>query len=192
MLHPQVGGIQDHNDLPHSYFPCLDSRPGQNRAWQSNEVPFKDAVRVQSFCREHNVSSLSIFQAVWAMVLRCYLGSSSVCFASNSSEIAEDANSATVSVCRMEFTETTSVLDVLKGVYTRYFPSPSRPSQTQSANHERPDVPDILPMNTLLIYREDNQSVMHRPTIPECALRGLNSVCNALFFLPLLSAKCLN
>lgn len=176
VLHPQVRNTEDHNHLPHSYFPCLDSRPGQNRAWQSNEVPFKDAVRVQSFCREHNVSSLSIFQAAWAMVLRCYLGSPSVCFASNSSEIAEDANSATVSLCRMEFTETTSVLDVLKGVYTKYFPSPSQPSQTQSSNHEQPDLLDILPINTSLVHREDNLSMMHRPAIPEYALRGSNSV----------------
>lgn len=180
MLHPQVGDTKDHNDLPHSYFPCLDSRSGQQRSWQSIEVPFKDAVCVQSFCREHNVSSLSIFQAAWAMVLRCYLGSPSVCFASNSSEIAKDANRATVSVCQMEFAEATSMLDVLKGMHTKCLSSPSQPWQTQSSIRERPDVQDILPMNTSLVYREDGWSTMHRLAVPENALRDLNNVRNAV------------
>ena len=180
MLDPQVGDAEHHNDLPHSYFPCLDSRPGQNGAWQSTEVPFKDAVRVQLFCREHNVSCLSLFQAAWAVVLRCYLGSPSVCFASDSSEMAEDANGTTVSVCRMEFTETSSILDLLKRVYTKCFPSPSEPS-LQSSVHAQPDVLDSLPMNTSLVYREDNRSMLHRPAIAEYTLRGLKNVCNASF-----------
>lgn len=174
--HPQVGDTEDHNDLPHSYFPCLDSKPGQDRAWQSSEVPFKDADRVQSFCREHHVSSLSFFQAAWAMVLRCYLGSPSVCFTSNSSNIAELANSATVSVCQMEFAETTSMLGVLKAVHTKYLSSPSQSLQTQSRIHEQPDIPDNLPMNTSLVHREDSRSMMHTLAIPEHALRDLNKV----------------
>lgn len=176
MLHSQVGDTEDHNDLPPSYFPCLDSRPGQNKAWQSNEVPYKDAVRVQSFCREHHVSSLSIFQTAWAMVLRCYLGSPSVCFTSNSSKLAEIENSATVSVCQMEFAETTSMLDVLKAVHSEYLSSPSQPLQTKSSIHEKPDVPDILPMNTSLVHREDSRSMVHTNAIPEYALRDLNKV----------------
>ena len=176
-LQPQAGDTEDHNDLPHSYFPCLDSRPGQNRAWQSNEVPFKDAVRVQSFCREHHVSALSFFQAAWAMVLRCYLGSPSVCFTSNSSNRAEIANSATVSVCQMEFAETTSMLDVLKAVHTKYLSSPSsQPWQIQACIHEQPNIPNILPMNTSLVYREDSRSMMDTLAIPEHALRDLNKV----------------
>ena len=176
MLHPQVGDTEDHNDLPHSSFPCLDTRPGQNRAWQSCEVPFKDAVRVQSFCREHHVSFLSFFQTAWAMVLRCYLGSPSVCFTSSSSNRAEAANSATVNVCQMEFAETTSTLDALKAVHTRSLSSPSPPLQTQSWIHEQPDIPDILPMNTSLVHREDSRSMMHTFAIPEHALRDLNKV----------------
>ena len=175
MFHPQLADTEHHNDLPHSYFPCLDSRPGDNKAWQSTEVPFKDAVRVQSFCREHNVSSLALFQAAWAVVLRCYLGSPSVCFASDSSDIAGDANSTTVGVCRMDLTETISVLDLLKAVYTKYFPSPSQPA-LQSSAHEQPNVLDVLPMNTSLVYREDNRSMMHSPAIPEYTVRGLKSV----------------
>ena len=176
MHHPQVGDTEDHNDLPHTYFPCLDSRPGQNRAWQSNEVPFKDAVRVQSFCREHHVSSLSFFQAAWAMVLRCYLSSSSVCFTSNSSKIAETANSATVSICQMEFAETTSMLDVLKAVHTKYLSSSPQPLQTHSWIHKQPGIPYILPMNTSLVHREDSRTIMDTLAIPEHALRDLNKV----------------
>ena len=176
MLHPQVGDTEDHNHLPHSYFPCLDSRPGQNRAWQSTEVPYKDAVRVQSFCKEHDVSSLSIFQAAWAMVLRCYLGSPSVCFTSKSSKTAGLANSATVRVCQMDFAETTSMLDVLKAIHTKDLSSPSQPLQTRSPTHGQPDIPDILPMNTSLVHREDSRFMMHTLAIPEYALRDLNKV----------------
>lgn len=180
MLHPQVGDTEYHNDLPHSYFPCLDPRPGQNGAWQSTEVPFKDVLRLQSFCREHNVSCLSLFQAAWALVLRCYLGSPSVCFASDSSDMAEDANGTTVSVCRIAFSETSSILDILKGLYTKCFPSSSEPS-LQSSVHAQPDVLDSLPMNTSLVYREDNRSMLHRPANAEYTLRGLKSVCNGSF-----------
>ena len=174
--HPQVGDTQDHSRLPHSYFPCLDSRPGKNGAWQSGEVPFHDAARVQSFCREHNLSSTSFFQAAWAMVLRCYLGGPSVCFASDSSEMAEDASSATVSVCQIDFNEMMSVLDVMRGMDLKHLPSPSQPSQTQSSVHGEPRTPGVLPMNTSLVYREDDQSLMHRPVIQEYAHGGLNRV----------------
>ena len=176
MLQPQLGHTEDHNDLPHSYFPCLDSRPGQNTAWQSNEVPFRDAVRVHSFCREHHVSSLSIFQAAWAIVLRCYLGSPSVCFASNSSETAEDANSATVGICQVEFAGASSMLNVVKGMNTKYFPSPSQPSRIQSTLCGLSDAPNTMPINTSLSHREKSRSLEHRLAVPELALRGLNNV----------------
>ena len=190
MLRPHVGDTADYNHLPHSYFPCLDSRPGENRAWQSSEVPFNDAVRVRSFCKEYNVSSLVVFQTAWAMVLRCYLGSPAVCFASNSSEVPDDANSTTVSVCEVAFTKATSILDVLRGAYTKYFPSPFQPLQTQSSIHEQPESLDILPMNTSLIHREDNRSMMDRPAIPKSTLTGLENVWHAESFPLLLWARC--
>ena len=136
------------------------------------------------------MSSLSIFQTAWAIVLRCYLGSPSVCFASNSSEIAEDADSAIVGICQVEFAGASSMLNVVKGMNTKYFPSPDRTLQTQSTLYERSDAPNIMPINTSLAYREDSGSMEHRPAVLDLAPRGLNNVWNAMFFRIFLSVKC--
>jgi hypothetical protein len=136
-------------DLPQSYFPCLDSKPGISRAWQSTEVPFRDAVRLRKFCEQYNASSLSFFQAAWALVLRCYLGNPSVCFVCSSSETHEaevvSGVAPSISVHHVDFGAMTSLLDVLKGAHkTRFQPS----SHQSSIGH------DILPINTTLVYRE--------------------------------------
>ncbi|KAL8849328.1 MAG: hypothetical protein Q9221_005679 [Calogaya cf. arnoldii] len=53
--------------LPPSYLPCLDAKPGANGSWQSAEIPFKDGVRLKSFCIQQKVSSCSILQLAWAL-----------------------------------------------------------------------------------------------------------------------------
>ena len=136
-------------DLPQSYFPCLDSRPGTSRAWQSTEVPFRDAVRLRKFCEQYNASSLSVFQAAWALVLRCYLGNPSVCFVCSSSENYEaeviSGVAPSTSVHHVDFGATTSLLDVLKGAHTIHL---------QPSSHQSSIGHNILPINTTLVYRE--------------------------------------
>ena len=64
-------------DLQPCYFPCLDSSSVSDGDWQSVEVPFRDALRLQTFCKEHGISSLAVLQTAWALVLRCYVGGNS-------------------------------------------------------------------------------------------------------------------
>lgn len=162
----------DHPDLLPSYFPCLDARPGTNRDWQSVEVSFRDTARLRSVCKDNDVSTISVFQAAWAMVLRCYLGNASVCFASYSSTIAEEVDNfwephLDLSICQIDFASAFSVSDLFKGVLTRHLRSSPQPQKSPSSVYESHHS-DILPINTYLVYREDRDgdwSAMDRPAI---------------------------
>lgn len=184
MLPPKVDDTEETIELPNSYFPCLDSRPGKNSNWQSNEVPFKDSTRLQSFCKEQDVSSLSVFQAAWALVLRCYLGTPSVCFASESIEETGDAEQISrpqpiVDICLVELGQATSIRDVLNGAHTKYV----RSSKAKPSMYERCSVPDALPMNTSLVVRGADSrdwSGAVRPAIHSCRIIGRNDVWNML------------
>lgn len=61
-------------DLQSCDFPCLDSSSVSGGDWQSVEVPYRDALGLQSFCKEHGTSSLAVLRTAWALVLRCYIG----------------------------------------------------------------------------------------------------------------------
>lgn len=67
-------------DLQSCYFPCLDSSSVSDGDWQSVEVPYRDALGLQSFCKEHETLSLAVLQTAWALVLRCYIGGNSFYF----------------------------------------------------------------------------------------------------------------
>lgn len=190
MLHLKGGNTDEdedlqfsHQDLPQSYFPCLDSRAGTNRGFQPTEVPFRDIQRLRSFCTENDVSPLSVFQAAWALVLRCYLGKPSVCFAYSSCENpdAEEIlkSPSSVSVCQVDFGATTSLLDVLRGAHKKHVQFSSHASKFHASFH-RPSIgPDFLPVNTALVYREEKQrdwSGVVRPVNEHYANNGLNKV----------------
>lgn len=145
-----------HESLPPSYFPCLDARPGIKGALQSTEVSFRDINRLRSFCRNNYVSSLSVFHAAWALVLRCYLGNLSVCFACKSSQLAENGEEKLAinhfdDVCQVEVGDATTILDILKKFCK------SQQAETQSSIYEPSRGSDVLPMNTSLVYREVGQ-----------------------------------
>ncbi|QSZ31682.1 hypothetical protein DSL72_001249 [Monilinia vaccinii-corymbosi] len=66
------------------FFPILDqtfnvSSEKENN-WQSVEVPIRNIAHLSRFCKEHEVSPLTIFKLAWALVLRCYAGSNSPAF----------------------------------------------------------------------------------------------------------------
>lgn len=44
------------------------------------QVPFIDGLRLHNFCDNHQVTAANVLQAVWAIILRTYTGSRSVCF----------------------------------------------------------------------------------------------------------------
>ncbi|KAL8902464.1 MAG: hypothetical protein Q9207_004685 [Kuettlingeria erythrocarpa] len=110
-------------DLPPSIFPCLDARPGRTQSWQSVEVPFKDTHSLTSYCNQHNVSSLAVLQAAWALLLRCYIGNPSVCFACRTVEGAAHSDkpltpSSAGSICKADIDGELSVLELIRGMRT--------------------------------------------------------------------------
>lgn len=153
VLQPGADDTVSSQELSPSYFPCLDSRPGVRGAWQSVEVSFRDLSRLRSFGNEHGVSSLSVFKAAWALVLRCYLGESNVCFACISSSSASSGDmkiesKPSIGICRVEVGEAQSILDVLKKTLMEkaLFSFPERSNGSKSP-----------PINTSLVLQELHQ-----------------------------------
>lgn len=165
-----VDEVECNTDLPPSYFPCLDARPGIKGIGQAVEVPFRDIIRLRSFCRENEVSAICVFQVAWALVLRCYLGNPCVCFASNRAEDADTQSN--ISVCQVDFGPAISVLDALRGVVTRHFRSSPQPSINATSFQESEHLEDTLPFNTCMLCREDenqDRSAVDRSAIWERA-----------------------
>lgn len=147
-------------DLPPSNFPCLDANPGASTVWQSTEIPFRDLTLLQSFCIEYNVSPLSVWQAAWALVLRCYLANQSVCFACEVSKEAADADQSLLSntsddlLCKAEIEAEVPVIDLLRGMKTiKHNPSSHLARASLSCVGLSLGLA-ILPANTLLIFHE--------------------------------------
>lgn len=80
-LHLVNNDASNHGELPHSYFPCLDSRSGASNTWQASELPLKDVNLLRAICQRNGISPSSFIQAAWALVLQCYVGDLNVCFA---------------------------------------------------------------------------------------------------------------
>ena len=108
-------------DLQPCYFPYLDSSSISDGDWQSVEVPFRDALRLQTFCKEHGFSSLAVLQTAWALVLRSYIGGNSFYFGhlvpKGNSELDSAgpawASCFDVATYHMEFEETDTVTGIL-------------------------------------------------------------------------------
>lgn len=152
-LHVAAHAPSIHDSIPPSYFPCLDSRPGMQGAWQSTEVSFRDVNWLRAFCQDKHVSSLSVFQAAWALVLQCYLGNPKLCFACESSVLAEDAGENLgaddfVGICQADIGERTSALDIMKGPCLQ---------KTQCSIGERGTDSRAFPINTSLVLRKVRQ-----------------------------------
>ena len=147
--------------LPPSYLPCLDAKPGANGSWQSAEIPFKDGVRLKSFCIQQKVSSCSILQLAWALVLRCYVGNPSVCFACHTSEGTGNTFDSTASkpdgvICNIIVEAVTPLTEMLKEVEKQSSKAhPTwRKTHTFSTNDGRS--PQGVPADTGLLFREDS------------------------------------
>lgn len=159
----QVGDVQDLDaslDLPPTIIPCLDARPGANAVWQSTEIPFKDATALQSFCRRYNVSSLSILQAAWALVLRCYVGNPSICFACEIFKEAADNGKYTLpnvmdGICKAEIDGEIPVMEMVRGMRMIKHSSHSQSSGPQLFPRQHLTSPEALLTNSLIRFRED-------------------------------------
>lgn len=185
----------DQQGFPLSLFPCLDSKPGSNSSWQSTEVPFKDVDSLQSYCTRNEVSSLAVFQTAWAFVLRCYLNNSSVCFTYSSSKSKDGPDNAVISppnlgVCQVDFELGIPVFDILKRASIQCFRIPARPLKSHPFIGEPSNSLENFPMDTSLVYREENQqhwSGVVRPTIKNEASGSLINVCSTVLAHPLIA-----
>ncbi|KAL8668796.1 MAG: hypothetical protein Q9168_006589 [Polycauliona sp. 1 TL-2023] len=140
--------------LPPSYLPCLDARPGGNRSWQSTEVPFKDAARLDAFCGRMGVSTRSVLQLAWALVLRCYVGNPSVCFACYFYEGASDAPDE--GICKIDIEAETPLKAVLDKVDQQRggIPPSSKKAQMFSTDNSRSS--PSIPANTAFLFQYGN------------------------------------
>lgn len=182
VLHSKVEKVEEDVVLPPSYFPCLDARQATSKSWQSVEVPFGDINRLRSFCDEHDVPTTSVFQAAWALVLRCYLGNASVCFASRSSSTADEMRrlpevNPDICVCQIDFQAVSSMADIFRVIMSRPL-SPPRIYRSPLAVNET-TLPVNLPLNTFLSCRQDESqdwSFADRPISWECGDSGGQAV----------------
>ena len=182
----------DQPGFPLSIFPSLDSRLGINSNWQSTEVPFKDVDSVQSYCIRNEVSALAVFQTAWAFVLRGYLNNSSVCFIYSSSKSKDGPDKALISppnvgVCQVNLEMGIPVYDIVKRASMQCFGIPSRPLKSHPFMDE-PDSLQTFPMDTSLVYREENQqhwSGVVKPTVKNEASANLINVCLTVLAPPL-------
>ena len=182
----------DQKGFPISLFPCLDSRPGSNSNWQSTEVPFKDVDILQSYCTRNEVSALAVFQTAWALVLRCYLNNSSVCFIYSSSQRKDRRDNAVMSpphlgVCQADFEAGIPLFNILKRASMQCSEIPSRPLKSHPFIGEQSDALETLSMNTSLVYREETQQngsgVVRSATENEASTNRIN-VCSTVLAHP--------
>ena len=181
--------------FPLSLFPCLDSKPGSNPSWQSTEVPFKDVDSLQSYCARNEVSTLAVFQTAWAFVLRCYLNNSSVCFIYSSSKSKDGSDNALISppelgVCQVDFEVGIPVFDILKRASIQCSRIPSRSLKPHPFMVEPSNSLETFPMDTSLVYREENQqhwSGVARPTAKNEASASPINVCPTVLAHPLIA-----
>ncbi|KAL8829965.1 MAG: hypothetical protein Q9170_005952 [Blastenia crenularia] len=154
-------------DLPPTHFPCLDAKPGTNPSWQSTEIPFRHFTALQSFCDQYKVSSSSVLQTAWALLLRSYVGNPSVCFACQVHEAAAGTGKLLLQepvdgICKVEIDGEVPAMELVKT--TRVTRSSFSPYQSSYL--------DTLPANTLLLLREDKEHDWLSVEGRECRDRG--------------------
>ena len=175
-----TNGVGSHEgDLPYSYFPCLDSRRGAGKNWQGTEVPYKDINLLQARCKHHNIDPASVFQAAWALVLKCYIGDPHVCFAFGCLRECDriskfNHSNSSLSWGEARLSQCKTSLELLRHVQTRskrLFPDPA-----DAPVGYGPDSRILkLPANTCLLYRESNQEVslgLEESTLQLCVDQG--------------------
>lgn len=171
----------DHEDLPPSFFPCLDSRSGASNTWQASEVPFKDVNLLRAICQQNSISPSSLFQAAWVLVLQCYIGDPDVCFAF--CFVGENVNftefhdpDVAVSTCQARLGQVETPLELLKHMNARSPDFIAQPSINQRVEYGWDNGRHSLPANTCMLYQEDAREL--RPGLGNLTLQryGLNQV----------------
>ncbi|KAL9614736.1 MAG: hypothetical protein Q9167_000805 [Letrouitia subvulpina] len=124
------------------YFPDLGESAKGIRELRTLELKLKETSQLQSFCSQNSVTLSNALQLVWALVLRTYSGSDSVCFGYLSSgrnvplQNIEDAVGLFISmlICRMDFSIDMLVSKALEQIRDDY---------TQSMAHQAYSLGDV-------------------------------------------------
>lgn len=111
-------------DFQSCNFPILDGSLDSSTLWQSISVPSHDVAILHFKSEQLDVSRLSFLKMAWALVLRCYMGSSSPIFGCASLEKMTNRNSGNcgsdesvhLTCCRVVLDETSTVLKLLKAM----------------------------------------------------------------------------
>ncbi|KAI4211729.1 MAG: hypothetical protein LQ351_005503 [Letrouitia transgressa] len=124
------------------YFPALGESSEGVRELRTLELNLKDTSQLQSFCSQNSVTLSNALQLVWALALRAYSGSDSVCFGYLSSgrnvplQDIENAVGLFISmlICRMDFSDDMLVSKALEQIRDDY---------TQSMAHQACSLGDV-------------------------------------------------
>ena len=170
-------------DLPLTNLPCLDSRPGANSYWQSTEIPFRDVDLLHSFCTLYSVSSLSVLQAAWALVLQCYVGNPSVCFACRVFEGGSGTGKSLLpevkdGICKAEVQGNAPTIELVSSVRTIKHSSRPHSLGTRSFSSQQSPLMDVPPANTLMLFNEDKRQDWLETERRDCATWDEHSLIN--------------
>jgi amino acid adenylation domain-containing protein/non-ribosomal peptide synthase protein (TIGR01720 family) len=111
------------SDLTPCYFPRLVANRSAERVLKSRVVEFDTPPEtIIDFCAKSNVTPSNFFQTVWAIVLRCFVGTDDVCFGYLTSgrdapvNGIADAIGAFINmlVCRVQFKEEITIRGILE------------------------------------------------------------------------------
>lgn len=156
-------------------FPVLTDESTASSTRKSVNIQLEDEVEFREFCNQRAVSLASISRIMWALVLRCYLGTNSVSFGyyheheclkialndlvcSHNNRAAMDLESSLLA-CSMHMTNDELVSNILQREVSVLAPLPAR----QKGLH---------PFNTLLIYRQGSTRQQPEHSRDEIIHRG--------------------
>lgn len=105
-------------DFQPCYFPILDGNLDSSTTWHSIDVPLHGVVDLHSKGEQLGVPPASFLQMAWAVVLRCYLGNSSIFFGCAGLEKMTDwkEGDCDLTCCRVVLEEDYTVLKLLKAM----------------------------------------------------------------------------
>ena len=153
----------------HSYFPPLDARSVPGKAWQGVEVPFRNIHLLRTWCEKRRVQPVVVFQAAWALVLKCYTGDSHVVFSVDSvreHDILSNVDGADGLALglRVDLEECKTSWDLINHVRTEAAVSfPAHPVSNGPGLHRSNGVVPTFPANTCLLYRESEKGIWPGP-----------------------------
>ncbi|KAF7512378.1 hypothetical protein GJ744_001946 [Endocarpon pusillum] len=115
-------------DLVPCHFPTLNDDISQPNELHELRLEIDQTSKLKNFCRAHNLTPASVFQAAWALVLKAYTGTDDVCFGYLSA--GRDAPVLNIGetigvyinmlVCRLKLDPKANVTSLVEGVQSAF------------------------------------------------------------------------